>query len=81
MLQITRTLRRDILPTSVDMGFYHHASDVPVSERQLSADVIQDFGLVSVVFLGVAIYMESEYNSLMEVMVRDIRLQSIMTEG
>lgn len=65
ILETAGTLCRNILATSVDVGFDHDTCNVSVPCNELLADVINNFWLVIVVLLGVSICQKEDFYSML----------------
>ena len=53
-LQMLRSFRRDLLTTLVDVRLDHDANNAALAFPKLIANNLRDFGLIAVVFVGVA---------------------------
>ena len=53
--EANRTIFRNVLPATVDIGLDHHTCDGAVASNQLFADGVDDLGLVEVVLERVSI--------------------------
>jgi hypothetical protein len=53
--KVNRTVLRNILPATVDVGFDHYTSDGAVASDQLLADGVDDLRLVEMILEGVSV--------------------------